>query len=417
MDRMKYKRNAFKVVLFCVIACVCVASSVVRANENNDIRLTSKSAIVMDASTGEVIYEYNSHEKLQIASTTKLMTALLLAENMKEDDVLKFSDNAMKQPSTSVYKDIANSLDANDAFKASDVMDGLLLKSGNDMAIVIAENIAGDEKKFSDLMDKKARELGMNDTDFYTASGLDMDYVLDGNNHYSTAYDMALLGIAAYENEWVRESMSKNNSVFSTIDGDEFQIENSNKNLGTNGCVGGKTGYTTKAQRCLVGVYEREGRVLVGVVLGGSNPGYFEDMDKIMNFAYQSNPKIIISQNDIFYKKQLELKRYILFGKNINVELPLYIKEDLTMYDNAYNLENTEYNVEIKDMSILSISSKNPIGKLTIKESNSIKEFDLYTNVDTKNILIANFKEYIFVFMFFVILGVSFVCKINKRVR
>lgn len=371
------------------------ASKVVYASENNELNLTSKSAIVMDVETGEVLYEYNSGEKTQIASTTKLMTALLLAENREKNDILNFTENAMKQPSTSVYKDIAWQLNPTDKFLASDVMNGLMLKSGNDMAMIIAENIAGDENSFSELMDKKATELGMLDTDFYTVSGLDTDDVLNGENHFSTAYDMALLGIAAYKNEWVRESMSLKNVTMSTIDGYEFELENSNKNLGIDGCVGGKTGYTTKAQRCLVAMYEREDRTLVGVVLGGSNPGYFNDMKKIIDYSFSLKPTTKINKNNIIYEEKINFKPYIFVGSEKTVLMPIFLKENVDVYMNDFNDKNTEYKIVMNDISLWRLKEETIVGELIVKEKNSLRNYNLYTSLTTKDLIKMNVIEYV----------------------
>lgn len=389
------------------------ASKVVYASENNELNLTSKSAIVMDVETGEVLYEYNSGEKTQIASTTKLMTALLLAENRNKNDILDFTEKAMMQPSTSVYKDIAWQLNPTDKFLASDVMNGLMLKSGNDMAMVIAENIAGDENSFSELMDRKAIELGMLDSDFYTVSGLDTDDVLNGENHFSTAYDMALLGVAAYNNEWIRESMSLKNATMSTIDGYEFELENSNKNLGIDGCVGGKTGYTTKAQRCLVAMYEREDRTLVGVVLGGSNPGYFNDMKKIIDYSFSLKPTTKINKNNIIYEEKMNFKPYIFVGSEKTVLMPIFLKENVDTYINDFNDKNTEYNIVMNDISLWKLDEETKVGELIVKEKNSLKKYDLYTTLTTKELIKMNLIEYMVIV--FVIIAALIFCFIRFR--
>ena len=389
------------------------ASKVVYASENNELNLTSKSAIVMDVETGEVLYEYNSGEKTQMASTTKLMTALLLAENRNKNDILNFTEKAMMQPSTSVYKDIAWQLNPTDKFLASDVMNGLMLKSGNDMAMVIAENIAGDENSFSELMDKKAIELGMLDSDFYTVSGLDTDDVLNGENHFSTAYDMALLGVAAYNNEWIRESMSLKNTTMSTIDGYEFELENSNKNLGIDGCVGGKTGYTTKAQRCLVAMYEREDRTLVGVVLGGSNPGYFNDMKKIIDYSFSLKPTTKINKNNIIYEEKMNFKPYIFVGSEKTVLMPIFLKENVDTYINDFNDKNTEYNIVMNDISLWKLDKETKVGEFIVKEKNSLKKYDLYTTLTTKELIKMNLIEYMVIV--FVIIAALIFCFIRFR--
>lgn len=357
--------------------------------------ISASNAIVMNVDTGEVLYSHNADEKVQIASTTKLMTALLLAENRKPTDIIKYSVNAMNEPSTSVYKDVATKLTADDEFKAKDVMNGLLLKSGNDMAVAIAEDIAGDSVSFSKLMDSRAIELGMNNTDFYTVSGLDTDDVLNGENHYSTAYDMAILGIAAYKNEWVRESMGLKKTTMSTEKGYSFEIENSNKNLGLNGNIGGKTGFTTKAGRCLVSIYSKGNNTYVGVVLGGGNPSYFNDMNKIVDYASSLEKTVIYDKNKVITEVKDNIKSFKYFGEEWQVNVPVYTKEDIAIYDNEFNKTNNIYSIEIKQDNLWNIGEDNVVGELVIKGRNSVSKYTLYTDFNVKEVLYNNRHRYI----------------------
>lgn len=363
-------------------------------NEDNFLNLTAKSAIVMDVETGEVVYSYNESEKRQIASTTKLMTALLLSEYKDKDNLISFTKSAMSEPSTSVYKDVAPYLKEGDLLSAESVMNGLLLKSGNDMATIIAEDIAGSKVEFSYLMDAKAKEIGMEDSDFYTPSGLDTDSVLNGEQHYSTAYDMALLGIASYKDEWVRESMSLKSFGMKTEDGYSFVVENTNKNLGLNGCIGGKTGFTTKAGRCLVAIYNRDNRVLVGVVLGGTTEGFFDDMNKIMDFAYKEEKNILYKKNDKVYEKQYLFKPFVWFGKEKEYIIPMYINEDISLYDSTFNKNNVSIEVKYNDISLWNLNDDTVVGELVLRCKNVVKKFDLHTNLSTMDFVKDSMKTY-----------------------
>lgn len=348
----------------------------------------------MDVETGEVVYSYNESEKRQIASTTKLMTALLLSEYKDKDNLISFTKSAMSEPSTSVYKDVAPYLKEGDLLSAESVMNGLLLKSGNDMATIIAEDIAGSKVEFSYLMDAKAKEIGMEDSDFYTPSGLDTDSVLNGEQHYSTAYDMALLGIASYKDEWVRESMSLKSFGMKTEDGYSFVVENTNKNLGLNGCIGGKTGFTTKAGRCLVAIYNRDNRVLVGVVLGGTTEGFFDDMNKIMDFAYKEEKNILYKKNDKVYEKQYLFKPFVWFGKEKEYIIPMYINEDISLYDSTFNKNNVSIEVKYNDISLWNLNDDTVVGELVLRCKNVVKKFDLHTNLSTMDFVKDSMKTY-----------------------
>lgn len=382
--------------------------------------LSAKNVIVMDFNTGEVVYENNSKEKVQIASTTKIMTALLLAENKEKTDLINVTEKAMAQPSSSFYKDYDGSLTTRDSFTAEDAMKGLLMISGNDIAVAIAESISGSEESFSLLMDEKAKAIGMLDSDFYTASGLDTDSVLDGNNHYSTAYDMALLAIEAYKNPWVRDAITTEKYSIGVVDGFKFDIENSNKNIGFNGCIGGKTGFTTKAQRCLVAFYKKEGRLLVGVVLGGKNPDYFNDMNEVVDYSLSIDREVIKESGAVSGFNYFIHNLWGLFDKNLKKEYPMILNEDVYMYNNELNNESVEYEVIQNPVSVWDVRYDTVVGILKVKEPNRETNYKLYMDEDTLN-YISNFKVKTvrtFFFIIFTILAIyvyRFINKSNKK--
>lgn len=377
---MFLRKKIFATVFLFLLFINC---SSVMAYTNESVVIDAKNAIVMDIETGEVLYEKKSNEKVQIASTTKILTALLLAENREKTDLIRVTRNAMAQPSSSIYKDVAVKLTTNDYLSADNVMKGLLMASGNDMAVMIAEDIANNQTSFSDMMDKKALEIGMKNSDFYTPSGLDTNDVLNGENHYSTAFDMALLGIEAYNNSWVKENMGIKRATIRTNEGYNFTIENTNKNLNKNGCIGGKTGYTTKAKRCLVAFYERDNRVLVGVVLGGQTSSYFNDMEKIINFAFSLEPSLINKENDIIDKTSFLYKKYDFVSSMLNRDFPMVLKDNIYIYDNEFNRKNIEYNIHKDNFSIWNINDDHKVGFLEVKEPNRINQYTLYLDSES----------------------------------
>lgn len=363
-----------------------------------NIDLSCLRAIVMDVDSGEVILSLNSEEKVQMASTTKLMTALLLAENRHKEDLIPFTELAMEQPSTSIYKDLWLPLEIGDKFRAEDVMKGLLLRSGNDMAYMIAEDISGDPVEFSKLMDKRAAEIGMKNTDFYTPTGLDMDEVLGGENHYSTAYDLALLGIEVLKNPWVSEVMGTMDTDIGSVDGERYPIENSNINLGVEGCVGGKTGFTSKAGRCLVAIYEVEGRTLVGVVLGGEYPDFFQDMSKIIKAAATQEKQILYNSGDDLYVRKVDFKPLRYMGESKELEIPLYIKEDVQWYNNDFNEKYTSYHMNLKEIDPWNLEKDAVVGELLVTYKDSEKAMPIYSKFSTKGYLEEHKGWYIKVF-------------------
>lgn len=349
------------------------------------LNLSCSRAIVMDVDSGEVIFSLGSEDKVQMASTTKLMTALLLAENREKDDLLSFTELAMEQPSTSIYKDLWLPLEVGDKFTAEDVMKGLLLRSGNDMAYMIAEDISGDPVEFSKLMDKRAAEIGMTNTDFYTPTGLDMDEVLGDENHYSTAYDMALLTIEALKNPWVKEVLGTKETDIGFIGGERYDIINSNINLGVDGCIGGKTGYTSKAGRCLAAVYEVEGRTLVGVVLGGEDKEFFEDMGKIIKYASVQEKQVIYTSGEVLDVKNVEIRPLRYMGDYENLEIPLYIKEDVQWYNNEFNEKNISYDMKLKEIDPWDLEKDDVVGELIITDNGNERIIPIYTKFNTQD--------------------------------
>lgn len=360
----------------------------VKADTQGKLDLTSPRAVVIDFDTNEVIYSLNAEQECQIASTTKLLTALILSENRTKNDLLTFSDIARSLPSSSISRDKLPSINTGEQITADNVIKGLLLSSGNDMAEIIAENISGTSAEFSKLMDEKAKSLNMNHSDFYTPNGLDNDYYLKGENHYSTAYDMALCGQAAYKDDWIRETIAIPYTEFSTVGGLTAPLNNTNGNLGHNGCVGGKTGYTDKAGKCLVAIYNRGDRTLVGVVLGGDSPDFFVDMNKIMDYSFNSERKKILSANDELEETTVSFKPLKNFGDKTEYTLPLFIKEDVFQYSNDFNDAHTDIKINLDDnISAWDIDNDTPLGTVQVTENDRTSTYNLYTNLTTDDFI------------------------------
>lgn len=227
---------------------------------NNIQNLSAKAAIVMDGDTGQVIFQKNADEKLPMASLTKLMTAVVVSENLNLEEKIKISQNAVAQDGT------AGGLKAGEEFTAEDLMKVMLIVSSNDAAQAFQDYFAGINLDLIGMMNKKAEELGIKDTRFANAAGL------DDEGHYSTARDLAKL--ASYV-------LKKNGSVLSIIAQKESTVRPLNKNishylLSTNQLLqknnpeilGGKTGFTKNAQGCMISIL-KSGKVIV--VLGSQD--------------------------------------------------------------------------------------------------------------------------------------------------
>ncbi len=217
--------------------------------------ISATAAILVDASSGQVLYERNADRKMLIASTTKIMTALIAMRDGNLSDTVTVSAHAAATEGSSMY------LKAGEKLSLEALLYGVLLSSGNDAAAAVAEHIAGSETAFAQRMNEKAQELGMTNSSFANPHGLDHP------DHYSTARDMAKLAAAAMEDPVFRRIASTRTA---TVAG--RTLTNHNKLLGTlDGCIGLKTGYTRAAGRTLVTCVEREGRRLVAVTLQDGN--------------------------------------------------------------------------------------------------------------------------------------------------
>lgn len=216
----------------------------------------------------------NSGDKLKMASTTKIMTTLLTLEQAKENDcIVEFSEDMIAEGS-SMY------LQLSDKVRLSDLACGMMMCSGNDAANAAAITIGGSIEEFAVLMNNKAEQIGMNDTNFVTPSGLDDD------NHHSTAYDMAKLMAYSMENEdFAQLTGSKQQTVDFVYPDKEVTYNNHNKLLSMyEYCIGGKTGYTKSAGRCLVSVAKKDSVTLVCVTLNA--PSDWQDHISLYEYGF-----------------------------------------------------------------------------------------------------------------------------------
>ncbi len=234
-----------------LLAGLLVLLSPVQAAE---ISVSAKAAILYDCDTGRTLYEKNADEQRLIASTTKIMTAVVALERARLDDVVTVTQAHMVEGSSMYLK-------PGQTVSVEKLLYGLMLCSGNDAALCLADHCGDGVENFVALMNDKARTLGMTNTSFENPNGL------DGQQHYSTARDMALLAAYAAEDPTFRRICS---SKSATVDG--RTMENHNRLLKElEGCIGMKTGYTKAAGRTLVTVCERDGRRLAAVTLHDGN--------------------------------------------------------------------------------------------------------------------------------------------------
>nr|WP_276575985.1 D-alanyl-D-alanine carboxypeptidase family protein [Oceanirhabdus seepicola] len=354
--------------------------------------ISGTQAIVYDYETGEIIYTKDIDSKSYPASITKLMTALLLAENFNKDEMLTYTQSAADQPAYSYGKNVEQVL-VGDKMSAEDAMYALLLYSGNDIAYMIADNVSGDSAKFVNAMNLKAKELGMTSTNFVTPNGIDDNTEV----HLTTPYDIAIMTKAAFENDWIEKTMKTERVVVSTENSREREIENRNKNLGLNGCIGGKTGYTEKAGRCLTSIYKNNDRTLIGVVMNseyiyGVDTAVFEDMNTIMEYSFNREKDTLKKSGDIIKSVTASYKVIPFIGPNRTIDIPLFINEDIKYYKTEIE---PKIDVKVNTFNLWKIDPSTPLGTITITLKDYSETYTLYSDISSSKLL----KDNIFIYV------------------
>ncbi|MFP7333991.1 D-alanyl-D-alanine carboxypeptidase family protein [Shouchella clausii] len=334
-------------------------SSEALANEPATFPVSGQAAILMEQSSGRVLYSKNEHQPLKIASITKIMTAILAIESGKLDETVTVSKRAEGTEGSSLY------LVAGEKLTLRDLVYGLMLRSGNDAAIAIAEHVGGSVEGFVFLMNEKAEEIGMSNTLFRNPHGLDTD-----EDHLSSAYDMALLTQYAMENEEYRE-------ISSTKDyrskGDKVRVFHNKNRLLTEKysySTGGKTGYTKLAKRTLVSTASKDGLDLIAVTLNA--PDDWDDHMHMFNWGFDH-----YSLERLASKGQLKSKVDPFYEGNLyvpyDVVYPL-TTEEKSQLQSALTLKNPPKRGKFTDQELL-----DPIGKLAFTvDGKTIESIPLY---------------------------------------
>lgn len=349
------KFKSFKIIIVTnLMLALMPISSVVSAQENIG-KIKAESGIVMDMDTGEVIASKNADKKMPVASTIKLLTSLIYAENTSKSEMISFTEDSLKTTITALnnFKKIS----PGDKISSDDLMEAVMILSANDAAYLMADSVAGNTQDFMKIMNNRVKSMGLKNTSLVNPCGLESDALNPENKeiNISTAYDMAVIAKEAYKNEWVRETISeKNKEVTVDLAGSPVIIETRNKILGEDGNTGGKTGNETKSGRCFVGFFERDGRNLVTVALnsvyGVHDVDVFNDTKIIADSGYSAKQRVFKKAGEVIDTVELEYRPFGLFGDEKSIEAPIVATQDLRYYKNEINDKNVkiEYNSEDK---------------------------------------------------------------------
>lgn len=357
------KRYLYIIPFLCLMtifgALYGITSKIQYINVDAAISSSAKAMCVIDKDSKRILYSKNENEKLPMASTTKVVTAITVIQNCDNlDNFVQVDDCSVGVEGTSIY------LKKGELISVRDLLYGLMLRSGNDAAVALACHVSGSVEEFAKLMEKTAETIGAKNSSFANPHGLDQ------SEHYTTAYDLALITGYALNNPIFKEIVSTKSYVIGETNKSEKRyLTNKNKLLSTlEGCCGVKTGFTSKAGRCLVSASERNDFTTVCVVL---NCGpMFEESASLLNSSYTEfeNMKIISKDKEIY-------NEYIL-DKNQD-KLYLYTDEDF-YYPLAYGeLNNLKLNYNV----MLDNANKDDmVGEIEIFFSNDlIKTLKLYT--------------------------------------
>lgn len=346
-----------------------------------DLKLaeSAKSSVLIEATTGEVIHESNAHERYAPASMTKIMSLILIMEeiengNLKLNEKIKVSQNASKMGGSQIY------LEAGEEMTVNDLLKGICVGSANDAIVALAERIAGSEEAFVFKMNERVKKMGLKNTHFKNATGL------DEANHYSSAYDMAMMGRELVRHDKILEYSGIYETYLRQDTNKKFWLVNTNKLIKTyDGMDGLKTGYTKEAGYCLTATAKRNNMRLIGVIMGEETSAKRnEEMTKMLDYGFNlytvkqfltKNTKVGTVQND----KSKNGKVNVVPSQDINI-LNRKGNKDRKM---TYKLDITTETLPIKKGDV--------VGKLDIYE-NSKKLYTIDATVD-KNVEKANILE------------------------
>lgn len=276
------------------------------------ISTSATSSILMDMDSGRIIYENNSHEVRSVASISKIMTAILAIESKKLDKTVKVSDVVLEAYGSGIY------IKPGEKLTLQDLVYGLMLRSGNDAALMIAEYVSGSVPKFVEKMNQKAQEIGMKQTTFHNPSGLDEE---DEVGNFSTAYDMAILTSYAMKNKTYQKIVGTKKYTLKT-NKNTYVWYNKNKLL-TNyeNTTGGKTGFTKKARRTLVSTTSKDQLNFVVVTLNDGND--FQDHENLHEYGFTYYKKYrLLKKGTVKIEDEKYYKNETLYIKN-DIDYPL----------------------------------------------------------------------------------------------
>ena len=389
---MKFKNRWKKAacLILTIISAVCLGKVDVKAADYwpDAPETLSPSVILMEESTGTILYEKNMDEAHYPASITKIMTTLLALENGNLSDMVTFSDDAINNTEGS---GIAR--DYGEQMTLEQCLYGVMLESANECAYAVAEHVGGTVENFVDMMNAKAKELGCTNTHFANPHGL------QDENHYTTAHDMALIAQAAYQNETFRIIIGTkmytipptNKHAEETVLRNHHDMlctyHNANRKYLYPYCVGGKTGYTATANSTLVTYAEKDGMTLICVVMNTQSPNQFIDTVNLFDYAFDNFQVLNVAENDTDYSAETTVDNGNLDNIAPFVELDkeavIVLPKTAEFSDTSSSVEYNDSDPEIAGSITYTYAGRN-VGKADIKTTGVVVEGYAFDNESTE---------------------------------
>ena len=321
-----------------------------------EITPNAKSSILMESSTGKILYEKNSNEKFAPASMTKMMSLLLIMENidngnLKMDEVIKVSKNASSMGGSQIF------LKENEQMTVEDLLKGITIGSANDATVALAERIAGTEDAFVKLMNDKVKELNLKNTNFKNCTGL------DEINHYSSAYDMSIIAKELVKHKTILEFSSIYETYLRKGTENEFWLVNTNKLVRFyNGVDGLKTGYTDEAGYCLTATINKDNMRVIAVVMGEPTSNVRNDeVSNLIDYGYN------LYQREIYLTKE-EVLDTVPIEKGNDKTVNIVTIEDASIINKkGHKIGEITYELDIKNIKA-PIKKGEVVGSVIIKE-------------------------------------------------
>ncbi|WP_404452905.1 D-alanyl-D-alanine carboxypeptidase [Virgibacillus necropolis] len=359
------------IIVLCTVFIVFVGVSIpVYAEEGNDsdkktdsLNLASKakSAFLLEQDTGTILYDKNAHEKLPPASMTKIMTLLLIMEALDNgkiqlDEKIRISENAASMGGSQIF------LEAGEEMTVNDLLKGVAIASGNDASVALAERIAGSEEAFVKKMNEKVKELGLKDTKFQNPTGLPAD------DHYSTAYDMAIIAQHLLKYENITEYTSKYEDYLRKGQDNEFWLVNTNKLVKFYPGVDGlKTGYTNEAKYCLTATAKKNDMRVIAVVMGADSPKVRNSIvSNMLDYSFQH------FETTNLYKKGAQVaKLNLLKAKESDIKI-VASQPISTVHKKGEKAEKFTTSIELNESISLPLKKGEQVGTIFVKNGDKI---------------------------------------------